>query len=159
MTYSYPTTVTPEIVTVDAFLQEKIELQNVLSEDMQATLIDVLRDEGSALGWNQSGSLYENTIHPEVTVSIDTSQSPLVIRRRASSRVEESLRGSTQSQLDSLLDQIKPQYEQALNKLWDHCFSRAIEHAAEKVGAVVKRVEEHNQNLELHTLHIYVHSY
>ena len=159
MAYSHPTSVTPEIVTVNAFLQEKIELQDALSEEMQQTLREVLHIDGASLGWVEMGNIYEKKVHPEVTVSIDTSQIPLVVQRHASARVEDALKKTTQGKLNTLLAEIQPQYERALNELWDRCYSQAIEQAASKVGTVVDRLEEHNRNLELHILHIYVNSY
>ncbi len=157
--YSHPDTVIPPQITVNALRQEKVELENVLSHDLQQEVREVLQQEGGALGWRPvpgRDQVYVNQVHPQVAVEIDASQRSLVIQRRTSSTVDEALRDSTQVRLNQLLEEITPAYDIALNRLWDRCYSRTIERAARELGSLEERVEQTDPILAVHTVKIYL---
>ncbi len=157
--YSHPETIVPTKITVNAVRQERVELENVLSRDLQQEVREVLQQEGSTLGWTPvegRDQVYVKQIHPEVAIEIDVSQKPLVIQRRASARVEEALRGTTEAHLNQLLEEITPAYDMTLNRLWDRCYSRTIERAAHELGSIEERIEHTDPVTAMHTVQIYL---
>jgi hypothetical protein len=152
------------IIQVDAFMEQAIQLADVLGRVPTTEIVEVLSSAwAQEVGWKTitEGTAYHLQLAENVGMEFQVGEDGAVrLVRRASDRVEETLRGERTEELERLLVEIQPAYNLAFNDVIGRALILALPRQAAELGyQIVEQQEAFEEETHVYDLELKMYVY